>query len=416
MCEFITKKNDSMSIFTAIRQKEKLALEGFDFNIHLLSEADDILQLREAILKAIEQDEDVLLFSSNLRSLPKLPFEIIHDTIIDLVSNGIYFLFINVKCDKVIPINQNLSYINGIKQTDSFILTRPFYAIALGLIDCRDKYNCYTINQFIALINVHQFKLSENYKIELNEHKIHVVSPFRNSDPFLVEYLNSVLSQQYNNYQVHLIDDCSTDSYSLSKLLNNKVNLKVNSFRKFALQNIIETLLMNNYEDEDIICLVDADDVLLHQHAFEIVNAIYKNNSKILLTYGAMTYYNSERKNQKIGSMYKKEEFDQLRQSPWKVAHLRTFKYKLFKKLLAIDPELNNLRDESGEILKMPYDMALLFPLMELAGYTGVEFINTPLYAYRTHQNNDSAVYRNDQYYGELIVRRKKPLNSKNNF
>lgn len=256
----------SINIFTAMRKQENILLASSDFNIYFLSENDELLQLKEELLKAIDEDEDVLLFSSS-----------------------IYLL---------------------------------------------------------------------------NEHKIHVISPFRNASFFLKEYIDSIKIQHYNNYHVHLIDDCYTEEYDISTLIDSKITLKVNPIRKFELQNIIEILMTNAYEDEDIICFVDADDVLLHEHVFELINSVYSNDSNLFMTYRAMTYYNSERKNQKLDNRSKKEEFDRFRQSPWKVDHLRTFKYKLFKEFVAVDCNLNSLKDEVCEIIRMPYDMAILFTLI----------------------------------------------------
>jgi len=379
------------------------------FNVHYVQVDNELAQLKEAILLAKSLDEDVFLFTKDAGKLPQYSFDEISNLIIDLVTNNITMLFLDVESAYTVRFNKYLEYIEDITTVNSFFITKPLYPLVLALIDYKEDYHCDSLLKLIQLVDPYNYKLSNSNNFHIIQQKINVVSPFRNAAAYLPEYLDSIHKQHYSNYKINLIDDNSEIPYDISDRMNNKVNLIVNKERKYALQNILDTLVCSNYNDDDIICFVDADDVLLHNHVFEILNAIYSTNSNINLTYGSMIYLDRNSLH-KVGSKYSKDEFASLRLSPWKAAHLRTFKYKLFKKLLSNDPELHCLRDDDGEIFKMPYDMAFLFPLMELAGYDGIAFLNTPLYGYRMHENNDHILYRKIQYESEMKIRNKKTL------
>jgi len=211
----------------------------------------------------------------------------------------------------------------------------------------------------------------------------------------------SIARQKYENYRVILIDDCSDDD-SLSKVPSStKIKAIVNRERKFALKNIVECLLSEEFGDNDIICLVDGDDKLSHPYVLNILNEVY-SNSEVLISYGSFRLFKSL---DVIGTEYSEEEFADIRGSIWKASHLKTFKYNLFEQYLLLDPDLEHLKNRENEVLTMPYDMALMFPLLEISGKHRSKFIDTPLYTYRLHGDNDHHANRQKQAEGEGIVR-----------
>ena len=89
-----------------------------------------------------------------------------------------------------------------------------------------------------------------------------IITPVYNAEKFLDETIKSVLSQTYTNWEMILVDDCSTDSsYKIAKsysqadsrihLYQNKVNSGTAFTRNVAL----------NVAKGDIVCLLDADDL-----------------------------------------------------------------------------------------------------------------------------------------------------------
>ncbi|GEM66222.1 hypothetical protein SF1_42040 [Sphingobacterium faecium NBRC 15299] len=362
--------------------------------------------LRSAIEWAISHDEDAIycVCGSDVR----YDFNIDHlnEVINDLAIEGIFSLYITASYKNSIVVNKDLITISNINSVSSFILLSPIFEHVLSLLNQMPDNLQISFSSFIELIIPNAFLLFQNRTFYAKPHKIFIISPFRNAVNYIEDYLASVTKQSFTNYQIILIDDCSTDG-SIEKIPELPFVKKIiNNERKFALKNIIDVLINEIIDDEDVICLVDADDMLSHKYVLNIINNTYKNNS-ILVTYGSIMYMGTHIR---IGESYCEEEFNNLRNSDWKVSHLRTFKYKVFKQLLSQDKNLDCLRNDKGAIMNMPYDMALLFPLMELAGFENTQFIYTPTYKYRLHQNNDHNSNKAEQYEGELLVRSKSRL------
>jgi hypothetical protein len=91
-------------------------------------------------------------------------------------------------------------------------------------------------------------------------------------------------------------------------------------------------------------------------------------------------------------------------------SHLRTFKYKLYKKFLELDPNLDNFKSEKGEFFSMTGDVAMMTPLMEIAGFDRIKFNETPIYQYRLHENSDQNISRELQIKFEKEIYKKPPL------
>ena len=86
---------------------------------------------------------------------------------------------------------------------------------------------------------------------------------------------------------------------------------------------------------------------------------------------------------------YTDEEFLNLRKGGYWASHIRTFKYKLYKELVRQDPDLLCYKDIDGNFYTITYDVAIMTPLMEIAGFDRVKFNPNPVYFYRLHEQND---------------------------
>jgi len=387
----------------------------FDTNIPNKSETDLLInpsiigncfqKLRHALRWGLENNEDALYCVCNETYQKKFNFDKLDKTINEVFSQNIFLLYIDAEFEEEININNNLSTITGITNIISFIVIKPIFEHALRILEAIPEDFSYWL-PFLKSLAPHSFILNSKTTESKYQHFVQIISPFRNAGNYLLTYLDSIISQEFKNYKVWLIDDYSTDG-GIEKVPDSPFLSKViNKERIYALQNILNTLLNGEFNDEDIVCLIDADDKLPHKFVFDIINNVYMDDS-VLMTYGCALIIG---RMEKLGNAYTEKEFDYLRKSTWKASHLRTFKYKVFKKLLNIDPTLNNLRDAQGNIIKMPYDMALLFPLMELCGFKGVKFLNTPTYEYRIHDNNDQSINFELQHLGEIEIRNKKPV------
>ena len=106
---------------------------------------------------------------------------------------------------------------------------------------------------------------------------IKVVSCFWNAKNYLSTYVKSLKIQTFNNFQVYMIDDLSTDGgYEFTQELidgDDRFTLIRNNEKKFKLKNMDE--LISQFDDEDIVVEVDADDFLLGNDVLSFINKTY---------------------------------------------------------------------------------------------------------------------------------------------
>lgn len=236
--------------------------------------------------------------------------------------------------------------------------------------------------------------------------KLIVLVPFRNVRNYIIDCINSLLHQQYDSFEVYLLDDNSEDG-TLSLIKKAEYIHEIRSSKRLgAMENIYNALIKLPIGDEDIVLLLDGDDFIFGEYAFQIINEKY--NSNILLTYGQFI----DNYGRVYNCQYSEKEFKNLRRSPWKASHLKTFKYKLFKELLKQDPEGSNFKYDNGNFFMASSDMSIMIPLMEIAGFENITAMSNVLYCYRLHNNNDHASEegRRLQKEAELCVRNRKPL------
>ena len=63
--------------------------------------------------------------------------------------------------------------------------------------------------------------------------KVSIVMPSYNSEEFIAESINSVLAQTYENFELLIVDDCSTDK-TVENKCKNPSSLQVNTVSKSA--------------------------------------------------------------------------------------------------------------------------------------------------------------------------------------
>lgn len=213
------------------------------------------------------------------------------------------------------------------------------------------------------------------------------IIPFRNVAPFISDCANSLLRQKYKNWIAIFCDDESTDR-TTDRIPNDKrFIIKRNEKRVTALLNIHNGIINSNLNDDDIICILDGDDYLIRPDTIDIIDGLYQDDT--LLTYGQYVWPNGHAGH---CAPYTNETFKTLRTGGYWASHLRTFKYKLYKELLKQDPDLSCYKNKDGEFYTMTYDIAMMTPLMEIAGFDTIKFNPIPVYYYRIHDQNDHFV------------------------
>ena len=208
--------------------------------------------------------------------------------------------------------------------------------------------------------------------------KIKVIIPFYNPGEFLENCVSSAITQKYDNYEIIFIDDMSTDG-SFDKLPHDddRVTVIKNDVRKTALENI-HNAIMNHCDPGDIVALLDGDDWFPNKKVLKYVNDQYDEHDCWIM-YGQAQWTDLRRG---FATKYTEEEFKNVRTAPFRVSHLRTFRAGIYQKIAEQDPEFTRLKDSEGKFYRWAYDTAMMFCIMELAGYDKTMFNDTILYIY----------------------------------
>tara|TARA_R110000824_G_C15226470_1_gene678071 strand:- start:5129 stop:5872 length:744 start_codon:yes stop_codon:yes gene_type:complete len=223
-----------------------------------------------------------------------------------------------------------------------------------------------------------------------------------NYEKYIKECIDSISAQTYKDYKVIIIDDASTDKtvQIIKSNINNKFSLVINNVNKGALYNHIQALKSKNITNNDIIVHIDGDDKLINNNAFAVISKAYEQNSNHLVSYGN---YVTASGNNSICKQWDKDISVSQYIAPvgWIFSHLRTFKYKLWKHV----PD-ESFYDNSGKIFSSAGDVAIMKPILELAGRNRTMYITNQLYFYRDNiSTNDHHMNLNDQARCALEVR-----------
>jgi glycosyltransferase involved in cell wall biosynthesis len=204
-----------------------------------------------------------------------------------------------------------------------------------------------------------------------------------NNEEYCINNIESAISQDYPQFKVIFIDDCSNDKtfsivdrYIKEHAFDLEVRVIRNTVRKGAAQNYYEAI--HNYTDNgEIIVILDGDDELAHPCVLKKLNEVYRSPDKdIWLTYGQ--FINKSDGSLGFCSAYPEEVQKRgfYRHYHHIPSHLKTFKSWLFKKI-----QKNDFMYK-GSFMPMTWDMASMIPMMEMAGEKHHQFISEVLYIY----------------------------------
>jgi len=219
----------------------------------------------------------------------------------------------------------------------------------------------------------------------------------RNNIHWYKKNLDSIFSQQYQNYHVIYIDDYSNDgtgeaikSYIEKRKLQKKITLILNDKRKYKMANQYDAI-HTFCKDSDIVVEIDADDWFAHKKVLKYLNEIY-SDPKIWLTYGKYIHYPSgSSKNKNSGPVPKKViHKNNFRKSQWLYTGLRTYYAGLFKLIKKNDLMYKGDKPEfQGKFLPVISDAAIIFPMLEMCGDGHFTYIQHPLYVLNRSRDTD---------------------------
>jgi glycosyltransferase involved in cell wall biosynthesis len=217
--------------------------------------------------------------------------------------------------------------------------------------------------------------------------RIKVIVPYRNAGNFLEKCIETLLNQQYSDFEIILIDDASDDGATDALPADPGVRLLRQHFRKGAAFNLYSAIT-RFCDPEDIVVCVDGDDWLEGEDVLDHINQVY-NTYDCWVMYGQFRYSDGSRGfSQPFAS---ETEFKTLRDE-WRTSHIRTFRAGLFLSIASQDPEYSCLKDNEGNWLTSATDAAIMFPLLEMAGFGKVIYNDKILYVYNIE--NPESIFR----------------------
>ncbi len=193
--------------------------------------------------------------------------------------------------------------------------------------------------------------------------------------------LESVLCQTYHNWQVIvLVEPCQDKTYVIvSKILEQNSNkrwiLIQNGEQKHVPLNHIIGIRESKPDNDDVIVCLDGDDHFFGTDVLSHLNSVYEDEN-VWITWGSYVF---EGALNKIGLASRPSTNENIYgPREWRYSHLKTFRHFLFK----------GIKDEdfrftvTGDYYTIAGDMALMFPMVEMAGEENSRYISKPLYIY----------------------------------
>ncbi len=239
-----------------------------------------------------------------------------------------------------------------------------------------------------------------------NTVKFCIVIPSYNNEKYVKQNLNSVFTQKYHNWRIVYIDDASSDgTLKLVQSIKGKVDFLESKFEIISHSKRMQSPAYAFYEaanhfcqNEEIMVHLDGDDLLASPDVLNRLVSEYKTKN-VWLTFGSFISTQAT-KNIDANKHDLAKYFDNIRTSPWLSSHLRTSYTWLFKKIQTKDLKYNEV------FFPLAGDLAMMFPMLEMAGKNRSAFISDTLYIYRLHPNNEHALHGSEQLEIDRYIRK----------
>jgi glycosyltransferase involved in cell wall biosynthesis len=206
-----------------------------------------------------------------------------------------------------------------------------------------------------------------------------------NCKRWILECLKSVSRQDYDNWQAVIHVEPSLDKTHklvhtyLREIKDDRFIWVKNQRRRLRPTNDIEAIKLSKPHNEDVIMILDGDDWLYSDHVFSYLNKVYQNED-IWVTWGSYIHsHNGERG--KAAQPIPEPDDDAFNgRRCWRYSHLKTFRYFLWKGVR--DEDLREM--QTSGYYPVAWDMAMMFPMVEMAGKEHGKYISKILYLYNT--------------------------------
>ena len=213
----------------------------------------------------------------------------------------------------------------------------------------------------------------------MNNH-FKIIVPLYNAEKWVKYCIASIKKQDYKNFQCVIVDDASTDNSNkeIQKHISNdeRFTLLTNKVNVGALENIYNAIQHSDPSDEDVIINLDGDDWLAGPSVLNTLSGYY--NGDCWLTYGSHIEYPTGQKSKFCRGPVPDHiiQKNSYRKHQWMTSALRTFKYKLWKKI-----NVSDLKNDQGKFYEAAWDLAYMFPMLEMSGHKA-KYVKEIVYVY----------------------------------
>jgi len=237
--------------------------------------------------------------------------------------------------------------------------------------------------------------------------RMKVIVPFFNAGEFLDNCVSSLLIQDYEHFDVIAIDDASTDgSYERIPTDDPRFTLLRNDQRRGGAYNFHQAFTELCAPD-DIVVHLDGDDWLACQDALSYINIFY-NLHDCWVMYGQFRF--SDGRFGVARPYPNREAFEQLR-SVWYASAVRTFRAGLYHRIADHDPDYRCMKNKDGDWYTSAMDQAVMYPVLELAGYDRVRYNHRVLYVYNIlNPLNIHKTRRDEEHANNVEIINKRPF------
>lgn len=164
----------------------------------------------------------------------------------------------------------------------------------------------------------------------------HIVSPVFNAEGLIGDAIRSAKAQDHPEFRHVVVDDLSTDDTVVCALDamgdDTRFRLLRNETKHYSLGGYWRAIRASDPSDDDVIVILDGDDRLVHSRVLARLAEVYED-SECWLTYGSYAGPNGERDSscKPYRESTVRRRLYRARHCP--VPHLRTFRYKLWKRI-----------------------------------------------------------------------------------
>jgi len=235
---------------------------------------------------------------------------------------------------------------------------------------------------------------------------IKIIVPFYNVEKWILYNIRSIKAQKHKDFECIFVSDQGTDNTTsiIEKEIegDDRFKLFINEERTGALGSTNYGIKKANPNDEDILVVLDGDDRFPDADTLSYLNETYEIE-QCWITYGSYVEYTA-----KVRGKFNKPIPEQViekqlyRQAEWMTSHLRTCKYKLWKRIKDED-----MRNKDGKYYPMCGDLPVVFPMLEMSGKRA-HYIERIMHVYnRTNPANEDKVNHQLQLSIEAEIRQK---------